>query len=177
MNRNERNMFLHINRNLFRKEDIPVLDESLEDADASVVHNVELKTPVSVLLTSIFLGEFGADRFMLGDKRHGILKLSLIVLCHISLSGTIATAGNSSLSIFSSLVMVFSMTGILLFWAYDIITSYRRTKIRNFTTLSKAIGQTAPKRPAERSKKSVPSYDTGTYNDNYNTSAEGSYQR
>ncbi len=177
MNKNERSLFLQINRNLFRREDIPVLNEILEDVDVSVMSRVNFIKPTTLLLVSIFLGKFGADRFMLGDRKYGMVKLSLILLYYLLLSAIIAADDNSALSIFFSMTMVLSAIGTFLFWIYDVFTSLRRTKTRNLNTLTQAIGYTDAALPTEPDKSPERSYGTNGYNNNYNTSSEGSYQR
>ena len=44
---------------------------------------VQLKDPTTYLLISIFIGELGIDRFLLGDVGMGILKLLTGGLCGI----------------------------------------------------------------------------------------------
>lgn len=44
---------------------------------------IELQSPTVLLLISIFLGELGVDRFMLGDVGMGLLKLFTGGLCGI----------------------------------------------------------------------------------------------
>lgn len=174
MDKDERMQFLRINSKLFRQEDIPALNEILDNADMSVVGKINLIKPVSVVLVSIFLGQFGMDRFMLGDKKSGIFKLSLIILYNISLYAIIISdADNFSLSVLLGMLIGISGIGVFLFWTYDVITSYRKTKIRNFKILAKAFGYIDAARPAEAYKGSGRSYETGRYN----TSAEGSYQK
>ena len=46
-----------------------------EDSRYVTLSSVELKDPTIMLLISIFLGELGVDRFMIGDIGMGILKL------------------------------------------------------------------------------------------------------
>ena len=48
-----------------------------------MISTVELKDPTTMLLISIFLGEIGVDRFMLGDVGMGILKLLTLGVCGI----------------------------------------------------------------------------------------------
>ncbi len=51
--------------------------QRLVGADEATTQTVfsNLKNPTTVLLVSIFLGSLGIDRFMLGQKVHGVLKL------------------------------------------------------------------------------------------------------
>ena len=77
-------MYLMTNQKYFPEEKIMYLKEKLLAADESkfsLISTVELKDPTTLLLVSIFLGELGIDRFMLGDT--GILKLLTAGCCGI----------------------------------------------------------------------------------------------
>lgn len=49
--------------------------EKLDDSKYLTLSSVELKDPMVVLVVSILVGEFGVDRFMLGEIGMGVLKL------------------------------------------------------------------------------------------------------
>ena len=55
----------------FLSEQLSLLDEW----QFSNLHSLELNDPLIILILSIFLGEFGIDRFMLSEITCGILKL------------------------------------------------------------------------------------------------------
>ena len=55
----------------------------IDDSRYATISSVELKDPTTMLLVSIFLGELGVDRFMLGETGMGILKLLTAGLCGI----------------------------------------------------------------------------------------------
>lgn len=79
-------MYLMTNQKYFPEEKIMYLKEKLLTADESkfsLISTVELKDPTTLLLVSIFLGELGIDRFMLGDTGMGILKLLTAGCCGI----------------------------------------------------------------------------------------------
>ena len=79
-------MYLMTNQKYFPEEKIMYLKEKLLAADESkfsLISTVELKDPTTLLLVSIFLGELGIDRFMLGDTGRGILKLLTAGCCGI----------------------------------------------------------------------------------------------
>ena len=79
-------MYLMTNQKYFPEEKIMYLKEKLLAADESkfsLISTVELKDPTTLLLVSIFLGELGIDRFMLGDTGMGILKLLTAGCCGV----------------------------------------------------------------------------------------------
>ena len=53
---------------------------SLNDEQLEQVEWIQFKDPIVMLLIAIFLGQFRVDRFMLGDKGKGVLKLVLMFL-------------------------------------------------------------------------------------------------
>ena len=48
---------------------------TIDDSRYATISSVEMKDPTIMLLISIFLGELGVDRFMLGNVGIGIVKL------------------------------------------------------------------------------------------------------
>ncbi len=78
--------YLANNAKCFPSEKIVYLREKLLSADESkmaVISGISLKDPVMFLVLSIFLGNLGIDRFMLGDIGMGVLKLLTGGLCGI----------------------------------------------------------------------------------------------
>ncbi len=79
-------MFLIQNKKFFPEEKLPFIKSKLLGIDEnkfSFVQMTEFKDPTIFLLISIFLGELGVDRFMLGDIGMGVLKLLTGGLCGI----------------------------------------------------------------------------------------------
>lgn len=76
MEANKVDKFLLAHESKFPDYEIPIhhlLDLSPEKE--AVLAKTRFKHPVDMLLFSFFLGHFGVDRFMLGDKVKGIIKL------------------------------------------------------------------------------------------------------
>lgn len=56
---------------------------TIDDSRYATITSIEMKDPTTMLLISIFLGELGVDRFMLGNTGMGILKLLTVGLCGV----------------------------------------------------------------------------------------------
>ena len=81
-------IFLMNNMGAFPPEQIPLIQrelEQLDDESFKALLMTEIKNPMIALLLSIFLGEFGVDRFYAGQKEMGIAKLALLVISFITL--------------------------------------------------------------------------------------------
>lgn len=79
-------MFLISNKKFFPEEKLPFIKSKLLELDESkfsFVQMTEFKEPMTLLLISIFFGELGIDRFMLGDIGMGVLKLLTGGICGI----------------------------------------------------------------------------------------------
>ena len=79
-------MYLITNQKYFPAEKLPILRDRMLHADPSRfmwVTGTELKDPVTILLLSLFLGNLGVDRFMLGDTGLGVAKLLTMGGCYI----------------------------------------------------------------------------------------------
>lgn len=78
--------YIMTNQKYFPAEKIMYLKEKLKTIDEqkfSLLSTIEMKDPTTILLISIFLGNLGIDRFMLGDTGMGILKLLTGGVCGI----------------------------------------------------------------------------------------------
>lgn len=79
-------MFFAMNGKKLPADKALIIREKLAAADDSkyaVVSSVELKDPTTMLLVSVFVGELGVDRFMLGQIGMGLLKLFTLGLCGV----------------------------------------------------------------------------------------------
>ena len=79
-------MWLMSHTNYFKPEHMPGIThqiQNLPDEKVNLLLSLQLKNPTTILLFSVFLGEFGVDRFMLGQTGLGILKLLTLGGCLI----------------------------------------------------------------------------------------------
>ena len=86
MNADKVNLFLAYKEGYFPPESIPMLRERLLYANPDkemLVNSRNYVNPIVNLLISIFLGELGIDRFLIGDIGIGIGKLLLTLSCGV----------------------------------------------------------------------------------------------
>lgn len=75
---NKLDMWAITNASFFPEERMPYLKDRLSrlpESHFDALYAVKLHNPTTILLFSIFLGELGVDRFMIGDTGIGIGKL------------------------------------------------------------------------------------------------------
>ncbi len=80
------NVFLANKSDMFPLESLPMLKERLAQASPEqdmVILATSLTSPTVALIVSIFVGEFGIDRFIIGDIGMGIGKLLLTLCCGV----------------------------------------------------------------------------------------------
>lgn len=78
MEKSKIDMFINANADKFPAEALSAMHSQLEQADDSkfiAIQSGGYKSPVTLLIVSIFLGGLGIDRFMLGKIGLGIGKL------------------------------------------------------------------------------------------------------
>lgn len=71
-------MFLMANSKYFEAHQLPYIHEQLSKMDESrslMLQTIEFRDPVTVLIVSILVGQFGVDRFLIGDTGLGFAKL------------------------------------------------------------------------------------------------------
>lgn len=78
MEQNKIDLFVMSNRDKFSPQQWAMVKEKLQTIPANKeteVLSTDFRSPMNVLLLSIFLGGWGIDRFILGETGLGILKL------------------------------------------------------------------------------------------------------
>ena len=86
MDANKIDMFFIANGKKLPADKVVLIKEKMaqiDDSRYSTILSVELKDPTTMLLISIFLGQLGVDRFMMGETGMGVLKLLTGGLCGI----------------------------------------------------------------------------------------------
>ena len=78
MEQSKVDLFITSNRECFSTLDMQNIKarlESMPDTKATTLLATEFRNPTTMLIISIFLGELGIDRFMLGNSGLGVVKL------------------------------------------------------------------------------------------------------
>ena len=84
------------NSKFFESEKMPYIREklvALPEEKLAMLYALDMKDPTTMIIISVLVGEFGVDRFMLGDIGLGILKLLTLGGCGIWWIIDIVTVG------------------------------------------------------------------------------------
>ena len=71
-------MFIMMNAKYFEGHHLPQIRDRLlqmDDGKWSVVQTIQYRDPTTMLIVSLLAGQFGIDRFMIGDTGLGVGKL------------------------------------------------------------------------------------------------------
>ncbi|MCX4358403.1 MAG: hypothetical protein OSJ22_02030 [Rikenellaceae bacterium] len=152
MDQKERDLFLMTNGNKFKSEHILTINRLLENAESTTVYSTEFKSPSTILIISVLAGQLGIDRYLLGDKKMGTLKLVLFLLMYVFLFlmsfAAIQMDQSRNHSSITVLAVVFTaiffilILAITILWIYDIATISGRTKDLNLKRLYVALNYT-----------------------------------
>lgn len=78
MEQNKVEMFIATMNNKFPEEKLMLIRDQLSKLDDNkfpIIQSIQYKDPTTLLIISLFLGQLGIDRFMLGDTGLGVIKL------------------------------------------------------------------------------------------------------
>ena len=134
---NSINSYLKLHEDHFLRNDMDALQERLmscSDSKWDSVRLLNLKEPLSILLVSLCAGIWGIDRFILGKKGTGILKL---FVCQL---GIIAGVVSFFLLLAQEAVAwgVFCLVWFIvaeLWWLVDVCLSIKFTKEYNYNSV------------------------------------------
>ena len=134
------NTYLKIHEDMFIQSDMNKLRERLvncTDSQWNSVRFLNLKDPRSLLLISVFVGIYGVDRFMLGRKGSGIMKL---LVCQLAIIAGVASFFLLLMDVdeyveYGIFCLVLFLLGEI-WWIIDICLIRRWTKDYNFKLIS-----------------------------------------
>ena len=118
----------------------------LNDDEKNGLMLLDLKNPIITLILSIFVGEWGADRFYIEDHTWGMLKLLLRLLPTVMMVifflifpiVLIPLLGLLIIFLWVVAAMVVAVASMVLSIG-DIYFAYRKTKIKNWETVTEYL--------------------------------------
>lgn len=138
-------------KNALNREDLKKFEEGLDKSSEHALSNLLDLKPVNrikLLLLSIFLGIFGADRFYLGDKKLGAAKAIIYFVGNLIGNTLLRIAiKNLNVRLLIAVVIFVALQEATLFiwWIVDIFVCYFRAKKMNRKMLlSAAYAQPGP---------------------------------
>ena len=115
--------------------------EALQNADENACErllNVKIKDTTTVTLLSIFLGFFGIDRFYLGDRLIGFIKLAVMVGAPFIIAVTLII-GSSITAETAMIYILFYELIANIWWFVDIFLCRKRVKELNYRNFMSAL--------------------------------------
>lgn len=128
-----------LNKNAyFNSKDLSFLKQMGTDKNSSDYDKDLLKNPIKMFFTSLFLGLFGIDRFLLKQSVSGKIKLTTFILIAILFLVIyfILEWNYMGLDLMAFLIACFicpvCLGYLFMFWLLDLCTTIHRTKYHNF---------------------------------------------
>lgn len=110
---------------------------NVSDDNVDGLLKVETKNPLVVFVFSFFLGFFGADRFYLGDKPIGFVKLGFAVFLSL-LSLGVNLIDYPTMEIVAIIGAIFNIF-FAAWWIADIFMTYSSVKVWNLSRILYAV--------------------------------------
>ena len=101
-------MWIVSNTKFFASEKMPLIKQELSklpEDKLSLLYSLQFKDPTTIIILSALIGEFGVDRFMLGDVGLGIAKLLTLGGCFVWWIVDIFLVGNRTRELNFQLLM------------------------------------------------------------------------
>ena len=132
--------YMAMHRDKFPETEWETISEKLincSDSQWNRIRFLDLKVPNNMLIISFFVGYWGVERFMLGRKGSGVLKLFVF---HLSIIGETACiflfiAGENGLGVFCLMLFLIGLS----WWLIDLCLVRGMTKEYNYELINKML--------------------------------------